>query len=206
MSDAALARPAGRTRLRARLGVVLLVIGLLVAAVPGLVAGNAFFPRAWLRAGSFEIPLPLAGWSPGSTRPQMIDVSGDEIQVSSNGSRGRETITITGNASISITGAPFAPSRLTDLVLYEPGWTAAAIAVLLGVPLYIWWRRGGLSFGRAAGVAMCVAAAAAVCLLVLVPETDGPRGRGIWWTVPLGASLMATAFVVAPAPERRVDD
>jgi hypothetical protein len=193
-----------RTRIRARLGVVLLLLGLAVAAVPGLAAGDDFLPRSWTGTGCVQIPLPFAGAPTTGPGPFLIRASGDGLSATTSAG----AITIQASGTFTITGWPFVHSSLTGLVLHEPGWTAAAIALLSMVPFYGWWRRGGLSFGRAAGVAACVAAAAGVCVLTLAAPTgsvDVAVGA-VWWTVPFGAALMGAAFLVAPAPERRGDE
>ena len=191
-----------RSRIRARLGVVLLLLGLAVAAVPGLAAGNAFLPRLWFRVGSVTTPLPLVQVkSTGATAAPVLTSSGNVIV-----SPRLRVVATEAGAIYVITGWPSAPTSLADLVLHEPGWTAAAIALLTMVPFYAWWRRCGLSFGRIAGVATCIASAAEVCVLVLVPAPDPPVDWRVWWTVPLGAALMGAAFVVAPAPRRALDD
>jgi hypothetical protein len=108
---------------------------------------------------------------------------------------------------VVIVRRPIGRSTLCDLVAFEPGWTAAAAALLAMAPLYVWWRRSGVPFARVVGVAACVAAAAAVCVFVLVPESDHEQAiGGCWWTMPLGGLLMAAAFCVAPAPARARDD
>jgi hypothetical protein len=100
----------------------------------------------------------------------------------------------------------FPPTALSELICTDPAW-AVAIATLLTSPLlFLWWRVSAIGFGRVAGIACCVAAAAAACALVLTrPDREfGSPGR-LWTTVPIGAVLMAIAFLVAPPP-RRGDD
>ena len=189
--------PRSRVTGRSRFAVLLLLLGVVAAFVPGLAAGNGFRPCGWISKGTFLIPKPPVSGS-GAYR-----ITGDGARVGGDA----RAIVVTGNAQITYTGVGSGRARLCDLVAYEPGWTAAAAALIAMAPLYLWWRRGGLAFARVAGIAACIAAAAAVCVFVLVPRTLFEESiGGIWWTMPLGALLMAAAFLVAPAPVRSRDD
>ncbi len=191
--------PALRARVPARVALALLLIGLFIAFVPGLAAGNGFMPRAWVSSGSIQIALPMAS---GQSQ-RFATATGDELTIDTTGG----VLTIRGKTSINLTGSWFAPSSLTDLALAEPGWAAAVAALLAMAPLYAWWRRGSLSFGRVLGAATGVVAAAAVCAMAIDSAHDlSTVTSGEWWTVPLGALLMGAAFVVAPEPVRRSED
>lgn len=195
--------PPRRRVTRPRIAVVLLLLGVVVAFVPGLMAGSSFRPCAWIASGSINLPLaPLQPMSGGAT-PQSYVITGDDVKLSGSGS----TFSVRASGGVVIFGLPIGRSTLCDLVAFEPGWTAAAAALLAMAPLYLWWRRGGLPFARFIGFAACVASAAAVCVFVLVPRSTHEQSvGGIWWTMPLGALLMAAAFLVAPAPVRSRED
>lgn len=183
------AATSSRARVRARFAVVLLLLGLAVASVPGLAAGDAFRPGTVIYSVS-RGPFTWVAAQRPTQNAFTVDVTTPRVE---------HTFRI----------YPRSPwrSSLPDLVLHETGWTAAAVALLALAPLFAWWRRAGLTFGRVAGVASSAAAAASVCLLVLVPRADTfESAGGVWWTVPLGAVLMGAAFAVAPAPVPRRDD
>jgi len=197
------AAPTLRARIRTRVAVVLLLLGLAVAVMPGLAAGDAFRPSAWICVGSWRLPFPPTAAPSSGAAPTKYSIEGEEVTIELIGG----ATNIRAKGSIRIVGTPFGRSSLIDLVLHEAGWTAAAVALLALAPLFVWWRRAALTFGRVAGIASSVAAAASVCLLVLVPRANPPEFvGGVWWTVPLGAVLMGAAFVVAPAPVPRRDD
>jgi hypothetical protein len=201
------AHPAGRTRTRA--AVALLVVGMLVASVPGLAVGDEFLSGgslgAWVRLddpGQGPRPAGTATWSiQPAPRWRGFRVSPappeDGSFVRFNAVR---------SAFWSVPTVP-PPLSMTNLVRHEAGWTAAALALVVTPLLFAWWRRRGASFGRGVGIACSLAGGAAVGALVLEAHARyGDAQGGVWWTVPLGALLMGAAFVVAPAPGRALDD
>jgi hypothetical protein len=98
----------------------------------------------------------------------------------------------------------FPPTSLVELVRTDAAWAIAAATLLASPLLFLWWRSSAIGFGRVAGVACCVAAAAAACVLVINRwEFEYFKPGWIWMSVPLGAALMAAAFLVAPAPRVR---
>jgi hypothetical protein len=98
----------------------------------------------------------------------------------------------------------FPPPSLVELVQTDAAWAIAAATLLASPMLFLWWRRSAIGFGRVTGVACCVAAAAAACVLVIHRWDSGYVKPGwIWTAVPLGGALMAASFLVAPAPQVR---
>jgi hypothetical protein len=190
-----------RTRRRARWAVALLIIGLLGAVVPALAAGSGFLPieHIYRVEGSRLIPLS----SPGSAGPAPMEcrISGDVLATGVNAAG----LTVRGSGEAKIMYiAPW--TSAVYLVQHDAGWAAAAAAIALAPLLFLWWRRAAVSFVRVAGLACCVAAGASVCAIVLLGQDEGSHVvGGTWWTVPVGAAVMAAAFLVAPTPRRRDD-
>ena len=201
--------PAHVTRARAGLGVVLLLFGLLVTVVPGLAAGDAFHPG--LPGGVIVtrvVPAQASATAPPSGdrsfRVSLPLVTADgETRVRQGG----PAIALNQTLAFTFTFGPPPGSSLTDLVLHEPGWTAAALGLVLAPLVFVWWRRRGVPFARVVGIACSLAAGAAVGALVFESRARFSDAEGgVWWTLPLGAALMGAAFLVAPAPERRGDE
>jgi hypothetical protein len=190
------AQTSRRPRVRARLGVVLLLLGLVVAFVPGLAAGDRFLSVRW-HFVVLDSP---------SERADAADLRRTRIAPAGVYSSGGPAGTA---GEIEWPG-----SSLTNFVSNDTRWALAA-ATLLTVPLlFAWWRRSAAGFIRNAGFACSLAAAVAACAMALTHPAP-PRNvffevatsrSGLWWTVPFGAALMAAAFAVAPTPARPLDD
>jgi hypothetical protein len=200
------ATPSRRMRARARLAVVLLLLGLLVASVPGLAVGDEFLSAgsfgAWVRIdegpqgpgppGPAPQKSPAWRWVRASPAPPHV---GSFVRF--NADR---------RAFWSVPTVP-PPLSMTNLVRHEAAWTAAALALVVTPLLFAWWRRRGASFGRGVGIACSLAGGAAVGALVLEAHSRYADAQGgVWWTVPLGGALMGAAFLVAPPPTRAGDD
>jgi len=200
MSDDA----APRARRRIRWAVALLLVGLLGAVVPALVAGPRFLSSASVYPLADGRVIVIAGFAgrggPGPWVPIHYQVTGDRVSAEVEGG----VLTIRARGTITVTSSPSAWTSAADLVTHEPGWTAAAVAIALTPLLFVWWRRSGAGVPRATGIACCVAASAAVCAFVLTrPANDVVSPGWVWCTVPAGAALMVAAFAVAPPPRMR---
>ena len=173
-----------RARLRARCAVALLLVGLVVAFVPGLAAGDLFLPSPF---PEFDV---------------IIRSIGTDRSVGTNhyGFGGVTTARV-------LVGAPvttWPPTSLIGWVRADGSWAASAVSLLVAPLLFLWWRRSAIGFGRVAGIVCCLAASSVVCLMVLTnPVREIAPPGWIWRTVPLGGALMAAAFLVAPAPRVR---
>ena len=179
---------------RGRVAIAVLLLGFAAAVVPGLAAGDGF-----LRPPGDRLFPWLGPPYSGTTDGECFWVLGEGVSEDADGvPRARiPTFTLYG---------PVWPSA-AGLVRHNAGWAAAAAAIALTPLLFLWWRRAGTSFGRVSGIACGAAASAAVLGLVLIPgEPELRCVQGVWWTVPAGGALMCAAFLVAPAPVRRLED
>src|SRR5262245_2447209 len=160
--------------------VAMLVLGLLVALVPPLAAGDDFiYPQ-----------------------PEMGRIGAELVRADFGKRRTFRDIHVRDDGSYVL----MPPRALAELVQYRGSWAAAAATLLAGPLLFLWWRRSAIGFGRVAGVACCVAASGAVCAVVLThPAREFASAGWAWCFVPLGGAMMAAAFVAAPAPLRRDD-
>jgi hypothetical protein len=176
MSDA----PDPRDRRRIRWAVALLLLGFLVAFVPGLAAGDDFV------------------------------VVTSEWNVIEKGSRHDDHVSapIVLHFYVRTDGTVLRvpPTSYCDLVGDDLSWATSAATLLVAPLLFLWWRRSALRFGRGAGIACCVVASAAISALVLTrADLEYMSLAWTWGTVPLGGALMVAAFLVAPAPRPRDD-
>jgi hypothetical protein len=159
-----------------------LVLGAVLAFVPALAGGRAFVHAI---PGIFF------------TRPsgEMRRVS-EWIEIA-------DSATETDFAKCDIELSPLLGTSATALVQGDLGWAAAAASLAIAPLLFAWWRLGGPSFSRLAGVVCAVVASVSVCVLVgRMTDTSRLFPDGTWWTVPAGGALMAASFLVAPAPRR----
>ena len=200
--------PSHVTRARARLGVVLLLLGLLVTVVPGLAAGDAFRPGV---PGAVVVtpvvPAQSSATAPPSGAVCFRTVAADRTVRVRMVRQDGTAIALNQGVVFTFSIGPPPRSSLTDLVLHEAGWTAAALGLVVAPFLFVWWRRRGVPFARVVGIACSLAAGAAVGALVFESRARfSDAAGGVGWTMPLGAALMGAAFVVAPAPERRGDE
>ena len=185
-----------RAKRLVRWAVAVLLLGLVVALVPGLAAGEGF-----VRAVDFRIHLSLP--QPGEfVSDGWVEVAGPN---EAGGSFSFETTPYSSTKPPpNVTLVQICGTRASTLVRDELSWTAAAAALAIAPLLFAWWRFGNPSFGRTAGVACAVVASLTVCVLVSrMADTSWTFPAGVWWTVPAGGALMAAAFVVAPTPRRR---
>jgi hypothetical protein len=191
-----------RARRRGRWAIVLLLIGLLAAVVPALVAGSRSRTVVYLfRTGNGSTPPRAIVMTTDSPTPEIYRVTGDDLSVDTNDG----VVRIRGSANLALTTTGMPPwTSVVDLVQHDAGWAAAAASIALAPLLFLWWRRAATAFVRVAGIACCAAAGVSVCALVLFRADGAPPVDGdTWWTVPLGAALMTAAFLVAPAPRVR---
>jgi hypothetical protein len=200
MSDA----PDPRVRRRIRWAVALLLLGLLGAAIPPLVAGSGSRTVVYLfTTGNRPTAASPVVLTTDLQPSEVLRVTGDDVFVDTKGG----VLNVRGGAQFTITtsGVPRWTS-VVDLVQHDAGWAAAAVSIALAPFLFLWWRRSATTFVRVAGIACCAAAGLSVCALVLFgPDGAPPADARTWWTVPVGAALMAAAFLVAPPPSRRDD-
>jgi hypothetical protein len=183
MSDA----PDPRDRRRICWAVALVLLGFLVAFVPGLLSGDEFVPRRPTSTDWYSRPL------------SNTSFAATPAETSHAGSGVARTFVI---RSLTIVIDP--PTSLVGLATTDLSWAVAAATLLVAPLLFLWWRRSATGFGRAAGVASCFAAAGAVCALVLTrPDCEVVSPAAIWCMVPLGGALMGAAFLLAPAPRVR---
>lgn len=172
-------------RWRSRLAVALLLLGLVVAFVPGLIAGDEFLWSTATRKVLFT--------NGKVVRTYVVDFA---------------TATPGPSGPTRIVGLSFLiyPTSLVELATTDIAWASSLVALGVAAGLFVWWRRTAIGFGRVVGIGSCAAAAVAVCALVLSRFDHEYVSPGwTWRTVPLGAALMAAAFVTAPAPPRRDD-
>ena len=181
-------------RRRARCAVAVLLIGLVVAFVPGL-AAEQHFVRA---VETFACLQP----GPGSPTYRWVELDAPDEQ----GGRASTAPVYTWNGIQPVQLVPIWGTSALELVRRELGWAAAAATLAIIPLLFACWRFGNASFGRSAGVACAAVACISVCVLV-GRMTDSSRllPGGFWWTVPVGGALMAAAFLVAPPPRPRDD-
>src|SRR5262245_43085643 len=183
MSDA----PEPRGRRRVRWAVALLVLGLVVALVPGLGSGDHFLPSVFT-----DVQWDSAVPSVGGATFTLAGLNHFGFRIESS-------------ASLAFDTFPADPSTsFAGLVTTDLAWSVAAATLLVAPLLFVWWRRSAAGFVRIAGIAACVAATGAVCALVLTRrDREYLDLYSAWITVPAGAALMAAAFLVAPAPRVR---
>lgn len=183
-------------RARRRLGraVALLVIGLLVAFVPALVAGDRFLLDPYQAS--------IAAWDQAIPSSANATLTYGTVGTSHYGFGGTSSEASVSADTFVVNFGP--PTSLSDLVSSDIAWAIPAATLLLVPGLFLWWRRSAVTFGRIAGAASAIAASSVVCALVLTRDWNEfvPPGW-IWVSVPLGGALMAAAFVVAPAPRVR---
>jgi hypothetical protein len=173
-------------RRRGRWAVTLLLLGLVVAFVPGLAAGDRSVPTS---SGTWDVAV----FGVASGTHSFAPVGSNHFGLRSAAER---TTTIVDDS--------YPLASLSELVRGSVAWAVSAATLLLAPLLFLWWRRSATGFGRAAGVASCFAAAGAVCALVLTrPDCEFVSPAAIWCFVPLGGALMAAAFLVAPPPRVR---
>ena len=174
-------RPADDDAKQRALGAIaLLLLGVFVAFLPAIVAGDEF-----LRP---EVdPAWVASW--------MQHASITEVR----GSGGMRAVVET-NVPIFL---PSGPTSLVGLATTDVSWAVVVVSLLVAPGLFVAWRRSAITFGRVAGVACCVAATTAVCAIVQGQRDESLLFGARWCTVPIGGALMAAAFLVAPPPRRR---
>jgi hypothetical protein len=153
--------------------ITLLVLGLVVAFVPGLAAENGFLRAIHLWSGDSSETRDWWMYVPGRFHMPVLSVD-----------------RVLGTSAL-------------DLIRSEVEWAIVAASLGLVPVLFGWWRRAGVGFARTGGVGVSVAAAASVIALVGSMRGLSDLPAGVWWTVPLGGALMAAAFLVAPTPRVR---
>ena len=161
---------------RVRWAVALLLVGLVVAFVPGLAAGDRF-----VRVRRVTIYATLQG--PAESE-HWVD-EGDALW------------------AWEFDNAWPEGTSACDLVRTDLGWAFVAGALAGAPALFLWWRRASLALARATGIACAIAAAVSATALATSLLHPWKLPPGIWWTVPVGAAVMAAAFLVAPAPQVR---
>jgi len=185
MSDA----PDPRARRRGRWAVALLLLGLVVALVPGLVAGDEFLGAEI--NGDWDVSI--RGVANGT-----FTFVGPGTNHAGFGGRPTHTVLTT-----DAFRTPLADS-LVDSVRTDLSWAGSLASLIVAPLLFLWWRRSAIRFGRIVGAACCVATSTVVCVTLLThPMYEFATLGRVWLTVPLGGALMAAAFVVAPAPRVR---
>lgn len=171
---------------------VLLFIGFFGGIVQSAASGDAF---AWFEANAREV--------------EYVDDQGVWHSVGGSdpppGARGYSYMT--GIARVNGVVLPLPRCSLVNALRRDWHWVLA-IASFGAMPLaFVSWRFTGHSFLRAAGLMLSLTVVTSVpVLMTRSPFPTGALPSGAWWSIPIGAVLMAVAFVVGPSRATRRDD